>query len=820
MYDNINEIIIESSDKTHPSYEFKDEPIQLVYIEDGMIEPTTDAINMLTALKNQKISVLSINGPLSSGKSSLANKILNKNMTGFKSGEKTQGIWIWGNPIKLENGTKLLVLDFQGLNKDDDENISHKLFILSVLLSTCLIYNTSGELNDSIINDFVYYTDLTNKINLYADKNDKLNNIDNLKEYFPELIFINDKSDKDSIKDTIEKNPLCDKVLKLFEKRDYINSQNIDELIEKIQKEIKFKVLDNNIIDGDDLFGLLQNFIDFMNDGETPIIHSALENVLLSKAKNQSEGILEEFRTSFNKKITYPMSITTIYKIYFELQQKAIGDFCKKVDKIISPVQTGEYILKICTNMEKELEAILENNKDHYDEWFNMEYKNISGELGKLNLESIEQIKTFILSYTSTFKSCLDKFLSIPNSDFCQNLITVLSKIFQDFVVAKLNDIGEKINDIYENNSKEFTNNITNLNNDIKKLNEQIDNNKKLLDDKNKEKSEANKNYLELETKLDKLTRELKAKEQEFENNLNIEKQNYQKMETYNNTQLKEKDQTIANLEAKIEKLNQDILGSNKDSLIKINELNRENIKLQGEIERMKKQEGKGGSNSLYNEQSANLQTLFKSIQSTFMEFKESVDKLDKENENVFKTKYLENSTKEVEDKLKNCVSDIKTFCDNQVKTMNDNYEKEIKKVKDKYDELNFELTKKNAEVKEQTELKEANENKLKEQSKQITELNEISKSKDSLINTQNDNIKMYQDKVNDYKKTKEDLELSLAQNIYNFKMKEDEFDSLFMVFEGIISKKKDKYEHSISKLSPEIKENLQAMIKKYKFFK
>ena len=130
-------------------------------------------------------------------------------------------------------------------------------------------------------------------------------------------------------------------MLKLFEKRDYINSQNIDELIEKIQKEIKFKVLDNNIIDGDDLFGLLQNFIDFMNDGETPIIHSALENVLLSKAKNQSEGILEEFRTSFNKKITYPMSITTIYKIYFELQQKAIGDFCKKVDKIISPVQTG-----------------------------------------------------------------------------------------------------------------------------------------------------------------------------------------------------------------------------------------------------------------------------------------------------------------------------------------------------------------------------------------------------------------------------------------------------------------------------------------------
>ena len=820
MYDNVNEIIIEGQEKSHPAYEFKEEPIQLVYIEDGMIEPTTDAINLLTALKNEKISILTINGPLSSGKTSLANKILNKSSSGFKSGEATQGVWIWGNPITLGNGNKLLVLDFQGLKKDDAENISHKLFILSVLLSTCLIYNTNGEINDDTIKDFVYYTDLTNKLQIYPDKNDKMNNIDNLKEYFPELIFANDKSDKESIKNVIETNPLCDKVHNLFENRDYLNSQNIQEFIEKIQKGLKHKVLDNNIIDGDDLFGLIQNFIDFMNDGETPIIHSALENVLLSKAKNQSEVIIEEFRSVFNKKVTYPMSITTIYKIYLELQQKAISDFCKKVEKILSPVQTGEYILKICTNMEKELEAILENNKEHYDEWFNMEYKDISNELSKLNLESIEQTKVFILSYTTKFKSSLEKFLSIPNSDFCQNLINVLLKIFKDFVVDKLNNIGEKINEIYEQNSKEFTSNIANLNNDIKKLNEQIDNNKKLLDDKNKEKSEVNKNYLELETKLDKLTRELKTKEQEYENTINIEKQNYQKMESYNNTLIKEKDQTISNLEAKIEKLNQELSDSQKDSSSKYNELNRENNKLKSEIEHLKKQGGKGGSSSLYNEQSANLQTLFKNIQGTFMEFKESVDKLDKENENVFKTKYLENSTKEVEDKLNNCVNDIKTFCDKQVKTMNDNYEKEIKKVKDKYDELSFELTKKNAEVQEQTELKEVNENKLKDNIKQMEELNELSKSKDNLINTQNDTIKMYQDKINEYKKTKEDLEFSLGQNIYNFKMKEDEFESLLMVFEAVFSKKKDKYERSISKLSADVKEQLQSMVKKYKFFK
>ena len=318
---------------------------------------------------------------------------------------------------------------------------------------------------------------------------------------------------------------------------------------------------------------------------------------------------------------------------------------------------------------------------------------------------------------------------------------------------------------------------------------------------------------------MDKLTRELKTKEKEFENNINIEKQNYQKMESYNNAQIKEKEQIISNLEAKLEKLNQDILDSNKESLLKTNELNRENIKLKGEIERLKKQGGKAGSD-VYNEQNANLQTLFKNIQSTFMGFKESVDKLDKENENIFKTKYLENSTKEVEDKLRNCVSDIKDFCDKQTKTMNENYEKEIKKVKDKYDELSFELDKQKSEIKAQTALKEASENKLKESDKQINELNELSKSKDNLINTQNDSIKMYQDKINEFKKMKNDLEISLATNIYNFKMKEDEFESLFMVIEGIVSKKKDKYEHSLSKLSPDVKDSLQSLVKKYKFFK
>ena len=796
-------------------YEFKEEPIQLVISSEDILETTTEAINILTALKNEKLCILSINGPISTGKSTLANNIIEKTEQGFKIGEKTEGIWIWGKPITLNNGAKLLILDCQGLVKSENDKISYKLFILSILLSTCVVYNTQGELTEDIINDFINNTNLSEKVKI----NNKTNNVEDLKEYFPELIFINNNASKENMKELIEKNPLYENISKLFEDINYFNTQNYKELVGKIKSEMEYKMLDNNIIDGDSLFGLLQNYIDFLNNGEQPVINSALENVLLSKAKNESDLILEDFKNNFNKKLEYPMSITAIYKIYFELLQKYTVKFCNKVKKCLDPSQTGEYLKKLFVDMEKELDTCLETNKDYYDEWFGMEYKELEEVLSKINLESINKTKLFILSFTSTIQTCLNKFLNMPNTDFCKNLLTILSKIFQNLVFEKLNNFGEKIDDLFQNYNKEYNVNIENLNNEIKKLNEQIENNQKLLNDKNKEKSESNRSFLELETKLDKLNREIKAKEKEYENNLNIEIQKYQKMETYYNAQIKEKDEKILNLESKIEKLNQDILGSNKESIMKANELNRENIKLQNQLEQLRK-DGHDGTNISNNEENLSLQTLFKNIQNTFMEFKESIDKLDKENENVFKTKHLENSTKQIEGKININVNDIKNFFEVQIKAMTENYEKEIKKIKDEYDELNFELSKKKVDINEQTKLKEVCETKLKESVKQIGELNEISKSKDSLISTQNEALRMYEDKINDYKKMKEDLELSLAKNIYNFKMKEDEFDSLLMVIEGIVSRKKEKYEHNLNKLSPEIQTTLQSLVKQYKFFK
>ncbi len=519
--------------------------------------------------------------------------------------------------------------------------------------------------------------------------------------------------------------------------------------------------------------------------------------------------------------------------------------------------------------MEKELLTIISNNNYYHDEFFSLQFKEFENILNKnfsidnKTIKEIPDIKNFVISYFSKFENCLLKLFNISsNSDFNEltnsntssinkNFTNLLLKIYQDFICNKFIKLVDIIiNDIYNNYENEKEAKIKTLTNTLNKLSEEINNNKILLEEKNKEKSTVNRNYLELETKFDKFNRENKIKLKEFENNINIEKEKYKKMELYYLNQIKEKENLINTLENKVQKCSNDLNNTNKENMIKINELNRQNKKLSNEINRLGgigslsdkykgnmsdfNMTGLGGlgvsvggvnvgSDSGSNNKNMNfnnIATSMKNIQNYFIEFKDSVDKLNKENENVLKNKYLENSKQEIENKLNNCIIDIKAFCDGQIKNVSDNYEKIIKKTKDQLEELNFELSKKNFVINEQIQLKETFEKKFNESNKTINELKDMIQSKKDELNTRKDAFDIYEKQIVFFKKQKEDVELSLAKNIYNFRMKEDEFDTLLAVTESIISRKKDTYQHNVNKLSNEAQNYLQSLIKKYKFFK
>ena len=815
------------------SNSFKNEPIQLLNVnENGLIDITTEATDYLNSLKKEKLCILSIIGPRNSGKSKLLNSFLKIYNNGFNINE-TKGLWIWGKPLELENNKKLLILDCQALENDD---VSLRLFLICELLSTYIIYNTKGEINDNLINDFFKYLDVSKTINIYSQGNKK-NTITNLSNYLPDLLWImneyeNKEISSDNYFENIIKNnnKISENFTKLYKNykcfylKDANDENQIDLIFNYIKSNSSYKKINNIDIDGIDLFGILTNYLDSMENGEIPIINNALENILLSKAKNINENLFEEFVLEFQKKIDkFPKSFKLIYNIFFELQDKYSELFCNKVkDLFLTSEQTGKYLINLYQRMKEELENVFEKNNEFYNEWFDLEFKEMEEILNNENnnkINNLEQIKNTFNLYSNSFELCFKKFNNIPKDNFSNNLILVMLKIFEDFVKNKLNLFAENINEIYENYNKENLNKIENLQNNLNLLTEQLNNNKKLLEDKNNEKNEININLLELENKIEQLKRENKTKEKEYLNNIEIEKQKLQNTENFYNNNLKEKNNKIEELEKKIEKLNVENSAINKDNINKINELNREILKLNNEIEHLSEEQRKKNDFGEV-EKNLNLHSLFKNIQNTFMEFKKSIDKIEDENENLFKTKEMNLNVNEIENNMKNWINEIKNYKENQFKNLNENYEKNIKNIKNDLDETNLKLTKKESEFNNQIEIAENFKSQFNEANLKVNQLNEITKSKDNLINTQNDTIKMYEDKIKDFNSDKDKLEMLLNSNIVNFKMKEDEVETILMVIECMLAKNKNKYEHNLNKLSNECKASINNMVKKYKLFK
>lgn len=75
-------------------------------------------------------------------------------MDGFAIGPSTipctKGIWIWSEPVKVNEDTYMIIIDTEGLNSvrkiwnyaERDINVDIKIFALSILLSSVFIYNS------------------------------------------------------------------------------------------------------------------------------------------------------------------------------------------------------------------------------------------------------------------------------------------------------------------------------------------------------------------------------------------------------------------------------------------------------------------------------------------------------------------------------------------------------------------------------------------------------------------------------------------------------------------------------------------------------
>ncbi|XP_055059164.2 guanylate-binding protein 1 isoform X2 [Misgurnus anguillicaudatus] len=145
-------------------------PICLVKNVCGSLEVCKDAIEVLNGI-NEPVVVISIVGLYRTGKSYLMNRLAGQ-QTGFALGNtiesKTKGIWMCCVPHPSEAGRTLVLLDTEGLgdiDKGDSQNDGW-IFCLAVLLSSTLVYNSRGTIDNVAVEQLHYVTELTEQIKI------------------------------------------------------------------------------------------------------------------------------------------------------------------------------------------------------------------------------------------------------------------------------------------------------------------------------------------------------------------------------------------------------------------------------------------------------------------------------------------------------------------------------------------------------------------------------------------------------------------------------------------------------------------------------
>lgn len=99
-------------------------------------------------------------GAYRTGKSYLINRVLLGRSDGFGVGSTidacTKGLWMWSKLLKCQDylgaPTNLLIIDSEGLSScEQDRTSDSNLFALSMLLSSILIYNSTGAIDEGSI---------------------------------------------------------------------------------------------------------------------------------------------------------------------------------------------------------------------------------------------------------------------------------------------------------------------------------------------------------------------------------------------------------------------------------------------------------------------------------------------------------------------------------------------------------------------------------------------------------------------------------------------------------------------------------------------
>ena len=597
---------------------FIEKPILLI---NSNFELTSEGETFLKSLSDKKISLISVIGPKSSGKSFLSNQLVGIYNNGFEIGSIqntkescTKGVWVWGTPVSHNGGDIfILILDVQGFQIEGEEQlkINQKIFNLINIISSTVIYNykkddeseETEEINSTVIKNSV---ELFNK--LIKDEKKILNekNISeiyflyrdyNIKDTNKYLEMINSINKENETYNTLYKNKI--KIFTLpppMEENDMLINLYLDEEDEPFDDEYKKKINEfkKNIFDNIKQKKIGEDIID---------INHLID--LINNFDNNKEN------NNININIKEEPKKEEIATVNIGIKKEEIN---KKKDEII------ENIKKKLNEKNENLSDIIDKIKNSYDILANSKILNsLNSSCNNSDIEYlIDNINTII---NMNGKELIEKIINPQIVEYNQNLNNLISqkekfipllkeitkkedikeyfKNFKDEIIKDMNSI--LFNSKYEflscfknikayfekcvfNNMNNYINNVDNyinnyVNNAIKEQ-KNSENIGKNLDEKKSEINELKQKIENLNNELSELKQNLELKEKEFNastESLKQEKENLEKKYNEDLGNLKqEKEKTEQEYKTKLDNI---IEEKNKLEQEK-NNLNEEKINL------------------------------------------------------------------------------------------------------------------------------------------------------------------------------------------------------------------------------------------------
>ena len=256
----------------------------------------------------------------------------------------TKGLWIWGEPVTLEDGITVLFIDSEGLGSTNRTNtVDMQIFSLAVLLSSSFIWNSRGVIDGNAIDDFGLVVELSKSIQVSArGEADGGGDLHSLSEHFPAFTWVvrdftlrlerngRPMAEAEYLEEALKSNSAgkdsrdeIRKLLKTFFKRrdcvtlvrpaedegilrtlsaqplsslrpDFVRSLLL--LKDKMYSGAKPKMMHGRPVSGTMLATLAESYATALNSGGVPTISTAWDRVIATQASASAQRALEVYR--------------------------------------------------------------------------------------------------------------------------------------------------------------------------------------------------------------------------------------------------------------------------------------------------------------------------------------------------------------------------------------------------------------------------------------------------------------------------------------------------------------------------------------------